>query len=109
VRLHFLEQLVAVLITSTSRSGFGWPATWITSGLSKQRTTCAIASVSRMWPRNWLPRPSPLLAPATRPAMSTNSTVVGMILSGLAMPASASRRGSGTPTTPTFGSIVQNG
>ena len=41
--------------------------------------------------------------------MSTNSTVVGRIFSGFAMAASASRRGSGTGTMPTFGSMVQNG
>ncbi len=45
--------------------------------LSKQRTTCAIASTSRMCERNLLPSPSPCEAPATRPAISTNSTVVG--------------------------------
>ena len=38
-------------------------------------------SHSRMFARNWFPRPSPLLAPFTRPAMSTNSTLVGMIFS----------------------------
>jgi hypothetical protein len=48
-------------------------------------------------------------APATSPAMSTNSTVVGRIFSGLTIDASACRRRSGTGTTPTFGSIVQNG
>ena len=36
-----------------------------------------MASVFRMLVRNWLPMPSPLLAPFTRPAMSTNSTVAG--------------------------------
>ncbi len=41
--------------------------------------------------------------------MSTNSTVVGTIFSGFAMAASASSRGSGTGTMPTFGSMVQNG
>ncbi len=41
--------------------------------------------------------------------MSTNSIAVGMIFSGLAMAASCFRRGSGTGTTPMFGSIVQNG
>ena len=58
------------------------PDTWTMSASSKQRTTCAIASVSRMCDRNLLPRPSPCDAPATRPAMSTNSTVVGTIFSG---------------------------
>ena len=59
------------------------PATCTMSSLTKQRTTCAIASVSRMCARNLLPSPSPFEAPATRPAMSTNSTVVGRIFSGL--------------------------
>src|SRR5690606_14218392 len=83
--------------------------TWITSGCSKQRTTWQMASTSRMWARNLLPRPSPLAAPATSPAMSTNSTAVGTTRSGFTMSASAFRRGSGTGTTPTLGSMVQNG
>ena len=41
--------------------------------------------------------------------MSTNSIVVGRIRCGLTIAASASSRGSGTPTTPTLGSMVQNG
>ena len=85
------------------------PTTWTTFGSSKQRTTCAIASVSRMLARNWLPRPSPFDAPATSPAMSTNSTTAGITFSGFAIAASASSRGSGTSTMPVFGSIVQNG
>ena len=52
---------------------------------------------------------APLTTPATSPAMSTNSTVVGRTFSGLAIEASTSSRGSGTGTTPTLGSIVQNG
>src|SRR5690606_1686335 len=83
--------------------------TWMTSGFSKQRTTWVMASTSRMWARNLLPRPSPLAAPATRPAMSTNSTAVGITFCGLMISARAFRRGSGTGTTPTLGSIVQNG
>jgi len=66
----------SVLMISMSASGSMRPATCTTSSLTKQRTTCAIASVSRMCDRNLLPSPSPLDAPATRPAMSTNSTVV---------------------------------
>ena len=99
----------SVSIVSMSEIGSILPATWTMSVFSKQRTTCAIASTSRICARNLLPSPSPFDAPATRPAMSTNSIEVGMTLSGLAMPASASRRGSGTGTTPMFGSIVQNG
>ncbi|MNR43177.1 hypothetical protein D3C85_1617780 [compost metagenome] len=92
-----------------SDSGSTLPATWITFGSSKQRTTCVMASVSRMLARNWLPRPSPLDAPATRPAISTNSTVAGRIRSGLTISASFVSLGSGTSTTPTLGSMVQNG
>ncbi len=41
--------------------------------------------------------------------MSTNSTAVGTTFCGLMISASAFRRGSGTGTTPTFGSMVQKG
>jgi hypothetical protein len=41
--------------------------------------------------------------------MSTNSMVVGMIRVVREIFASVSSRASGTVTTPTFGSIVQNG
>ncbi len=99
----------SVLMVSMSEAGSILPATWIMSALSKQRTTCAIASVSRICARNLLPKPSPCDAPATKPAISTNSIVVGKILSGLTMAASASKRGSGMGTIPTFGSIVQKG
>ena len=99
----------SVLMVSMSDTGFTLPATCTTLSSSKQRTTWAIASVSRMLARNWLPRPSPFDAPATRPAMSTNSTTAGITLSGFAIAASAANRGSGTSTMPTLGSIVQKG
>ncbi len=41
--------------------------------------------------------------------MSTNSIVAGTIFSDFESFASGSRRASGTVTTPTFGSMVQNG
>ena len=63
-----------------SEMGSILPATWTTLSSAKQRTTCAIASVSRIVARNWLPSPSPFDAPATSPAMSTNSTVAGQHL-----------------------------
>src|SRR5690554_1810768 len=81
----------------------------MTLSSSKQRTTWAMASVSRMLARNLLPSPSPLEAPSTRPAMSTNSMVVGNTRSGLTMADRASSRGSGMGTIPLFGSMVQNG
>ena len=52
---------------------------------------------------------SPWLAPLTRPAISTNSTLVGTIFCDLLRLERTSNRGSGTATTPTFGSIVQKG
>jgi hypothetical protein len=41
--------------------------------------------------------------------MSTNSTVAGRMRSDFAIAASTFKRGSGTGTMPTFGSMVQNG
>ena len=56
-----------------------------------------------------LPRPSPLLAPFTRPAMSTTSTLVGTVATELFRRVSTASRSSGTATMPTLGSMVQNG
>jgi hypothetical protein len=41
--------------------------------------------------------------------MSTNSSEVGMVFCGFTSVESLSNRSSGTGTTPTFGSMVQNG
>ena len=57
-----------------------------------------MASTSRMLARNWLPSPSPLEAPRTRPAISTNSRLVGTTFTDLPISASISSRGSGTAT-----------
>ena len=56
-----------------------------------------------------MPLPSPLEAPATSPAMSTMSIVAGITTFVPAMACSFCIRSSGTSTTPTLGSIVQNG
>ena len=48
-------------------------------GLPSRQPTCTMESHSRMLARNLLPRPCPSLAPLTRPAMSTNSTLVGTV------------------------------
>ena len=96
-------------IVSRSPAGSTAPATCTTSGSAKARTTSAIASASRMFARNWLPSPSPWLAPATMPAMSTNDTAAGTTRSESNRSASTCKRGSGRSTTPTFGSIVANG
>src|SRR5207302_7177229 len=61
---------------------------------------------SRILERNWLPMPSPRLAPATRPATSTNFMTVGVTFLGLYICASTSSRLSGTSTMAVFGSTV---
>jgi hypothetical protein len=55
-----------------------------------------MASTSRTCPRNGLPSPSPFLAPATSPAMSTNSKTEGMTSADPLNVTSPSSRGSGT-------------
>ena len=99
----------SVLMVSMSEAGFTAPSTCTTSESANPRTTCAMASASRMFARNWLPSPSPSLAPLTMPAMSTNDTVAGRMRSLPKMPASTPRRTSGRLTMPMLGSIVANG
>ena len=86
--------------TGSSRTTFEPP---------KQRTTCMIASVSRMFERNLFPSPSPFDAPAIRPAMSTIFTDAGMTLSVWMNRWMVSRLASGTAATATLGSMVQKG
>eukprot|EP01033_Poteriospumella_lacustris_P007432 gene7432-gene8153 len=83
-----------------------------------------------MLAKNLLPRPAPSEAPLTIPAISTNSiykgntlcemlcyrvvlaaarTTVGTTFSDLLTTPSFSRRGSGTLTNPTLGSIARRG
>ena len=50
-------------------------AVGLSSYSSPMCITCTMAAHSRMLPKNWLPSPSPLLAPRTRPAMSIKSTL----------------------------------
>ncbi len=92
-----------------SEAGSTLPSTCVTSSSRKTRVTWQIAADSRMWERNLLPRPSPSDAPRTMPAMSTNSTVAGTTRADSNSAASFGSRGSGTATTPTFGSIVAKG
>ena len=68
-----------------------------------------MASTSRIFERNLFPRPSPSEAPFTRPAISTNSTTAGIVFAELLKAESFPSLSSGTGTTPTDGSIVQNG
>ena len=62
-----------------------------------------------MLARNLLPKPSPLEAPATSPAISTKVTVAGVIFSAWYILAMTFKRSSGTGTMPVFGSIVAKG
>ena len=92
-----------------SRTGSTVLSTCVMFSSSKQRTTWTMASTSRMCERNLFPRPSPLEAPFTSPAMSTNSMTAGVIFLLSYSAASFCRRSSGTATTPTLGSMVQKG
>ncbi|CCY38328.1 putative uncharacterized protein [Tannerella sp. CAG:118] len=94
---------------SLSLTGLTLPSTCVILSSSKHLSTCNIASVSRILARNLFPNPSPLLAPFTKPAMSTISTVVGIMRWGFTSSASLLSRLSGTVITPTLGSIVQKG
>ena len=85
------------------------PSTWTTSSSANTRTTWQMASHSRMLARNLLPRPAPSEAPFTIPAMSTNVTGAGRMRSEPKISASLASLGSGSGTTPSFGSIVANG
>jgi hypothetical protein len=76
---------------------------------SKQRSTWTIASTSRMLPRNWLPRPSPLLAPLHQPGDVDERQLRRDDLGRLGDRRELVEPRSGTATWPTLGSIVQNG
>src|SRR6188768_2118195 len=80
----------------------------VMSSLTNARSTNTIASTSRMLARNLLPRPSPLLAPSTRPPMSTTCTAACTTFFDFDITARRSRRSSGTLATPMFGSLVAN-
>ena len=97
----------SVSIISLSLTGFIAPSSRNTFSSSKHRITCIIASTSLIFPKNLLPNPSPLLAPRTRPAISTISNWVGTILSGFTNSANLVILLSGTSTKPTLGSMVQ--
>jgi hypothetical protein len=76
-------RISSVWIVEMSSAGETLPSTWVTSSSRKTRVTWQIASDSRMWLRNLLPRPSPSEAPRTMPAMSTNWTVAGITFAEL--------------------------
>ena len=65
-------------IVSISLKGFTLPSTCVMLASSKHLTTCTIASTSLICDKNLLPSPSPFDAPFTSPAMSTNSSTVGV-------------------------------
>src|SRR3989344_5671807 len=72
-----------------------------------------MASTSLIWLKNLLPKPAPVAAPLTSPAISTNSTTAGTIggkfvirSSFFVSSANLFNLSSGTTTIPTFGSTV---
>jgi hypothetical protein len=102
-------RMSSVLMVSMSSAGEILPSTCTTSGSLNARMTWQMALASRMLARNLLPSPCPSLAPLTMPAMSTKETAAGTIFCEPKIFASVVSRSSGTPTTPTLGSIVANG
>ena len=58
------------------------PSTCTILGSSKHLTTSQIASTSLICDKNLFPKPSPLLAPFTNPAISTNSIIACVTFSG---------------------------
>jgi hypothetical protein len=76
---------------------------------SKQRSTWAMASHLADIGQELVAQPLALGRARTRPAISTKVMRVGMICLDPAIAASLSSRGSGTATSPTFGSMVQKG
>ena len=66
------ESIISVLIVSRSSTGLIFEFTCVIWSDSKHLTRWIIASTSLMWDKNLFPRPSPLDAPFTKPAISTN-------------------------------------
>ena len=62
-----------------------------------------------MLPKNWFPKPSPLLAPLTSPAISINSKVVFTVFLGWNNSTNLSTLSSFTSTIPELGFIVAKG
>ena len=77
------EKISSKFIVSISLTGSMLPSTCTTFVSSKHLTTWIILSTSLIWDKNLLPSPSPLLAPFTKPAISTNSITACVIFSGL--------------------------
>jgi len=72
----------SLTIISISRSGLTSPSSWITSGSENARTTWKIPSVALISARKLFPRPAPVLAPLTRPAISKIVRAEGTLLLG---------------------------
>ena len=64
---------------SISLIGSILPLTWVILSSSKHLIIWATASTSLIFARNLFPKPSPLDAPSTRPAISTNVSLVGIV------------------------------
>ena len=108
-RVCMSARINSVLMVSISLFASTLPSTWTTSESEKPRTTCAIASASRIFAKNWFPKPSPSEAPRTIPAMSTNETGAGTFFSEEKISLSLSSLLSGRFTTPMLGSMVAKG
>ena len=101
--------IISVSMISKSLIGSTVGFTFCMSSESKHLIIWMIASTSLICERNLFPKPSPLDAPFTNPAISTNEIVVLITFFDADTLAKFSNLLSGTSTKPMFGSIVQNG
>ena len=68
----------SVLMVSASLSGSTFPSTWTTSSFKTSHYMCNRIGLTNIALKIDYPDPSPLDAPATSPAISTNSITVGI-------------------------------
>ena len=103
------DNISSVSITFISFKGSISSLTWDMFLSSKHLTTWIIASTFWRLPKNLLPNPSPLLAPFTSPAISTNSNWLKIVFLDLDIWDIMFSLLSSNATLPIFGSIVQKG
>ena len=108
-RVSTVSKSASASSSSTMRKCSSGSSGPMTSGSLNARNTYTIASTSRMLARNLLPRPSPLLAPSTKPPMSTTCTAACTMLFVCDISDNARSRWSGTLAIPMFGSFVAKG
>ena len=114
IRDFYKDKNVKLIITHTMLPGIeyldlGYQYWTMTSILDNESVDGYIVLSGSYSSKLGIDELSSLLAPFTNPAISTNSMTVGIISFDLHKSARILSLSSGTVTTPTFGSMVQNG